>query len=1042
MNLSSRLTLAAIVAAFTLISPLVARDGSRSRAPERSRATPRPNTVILKLKPAYLNRRGSTNFGIPPLDAALQELGAAARTPLFPLAPFRAETMMKSSAGSGDPNFDRVYVIRYTASVDPIEAATRLAATGIVEYAEPYWTFPLDYATSDPQRAQQYALSIIKAAEAWDVTKGDSSVVIAIIDSGVEWNHADLAGNIWVNPGEFGIDGEGKDRRTNGIDDDGNLKVDDYHGWDFIGGPAIESLQQGVYSPDNNATPVPANVQGYQGYHGTWTSGCASAATDNGTGIAAVGFNSRILPVKCSDDSYATGQVIAGYDGIIYAADVGAKIINCSFGGEIDPGVVQALQQVADYAYSKGALVIGAAGNFGINNDETPHFPAGLKHVFSVGASTSLDSAANFTHYGTSVDIYAPGVNILTTHLGDGYVGNGVSGTSFSAPITAGIAALVRAMHPDWTPDQIAMQIRATGDRLKVPTPAYGPYFFKRANAFQAVSMNRDLASGALSNRPGLELVSYTVNGKSVDTINVIDEVMKVRLTLRNLLAPTRNLKITSMQGGALTTGGAVSVPTIGTLQTVTTDELDVQFDLSSGALYSEGSITLILQLTDGGYEEFAKVEIPIRLPGWHKQLDATQISQTTYQASSLDAVTNKIAWASTNNANVPYYTRTTSGKTWVSFGRITTGQDPVYCITGWNEKIAWAGTGPQSGSASIYKTTNGGTAWTPVSVSSITPFVNGIHFFSETEGIALGDPRNSSWGIAVTSDGGGSWGALDQKLTVANASEVGWNNAATAFGDNVWFGTNNSRIYRSTDRGRSWSFGATPSQNSFGIAFADENRGIATFSVNGNGGGTQTGGYMIAATSDGGATWREIPTPFPGTQPQSVTFVPGTTRAFIGTQNGVYETSDFGANWKQMAAPVINYSGLILSAQIDQAETVGAFGVNAISQFMNLIEIPEVSTGTDRENAPGGAFMSLEESIPNPATGTTRISYSLTSPADVALTLHDGLGRLVALLTDGPVDAGNHTVAFDASTLPSGTYYCTLTTGTDRITRRLIVRR
>lgn len=1026
----------AIAALFLLLIPptLHARDASRGVGNHRGHAGFLPGTIVLKLKETLPNRRANLQFGIPDLDRAFAQLGIAERRPLFPLAPWPTDGLFKSPR---DPiasgGFNRIYVIRYGSQTDPQTAAALLAETGLVEFAEPYLTFPLLYAPNDPQLSGQYALSIIQAAQAWDVTKGDSNVVIGIIDSGVEWSHPDLLANIFNNPGESGKDQQGRDRSSNGVDDDNNGYVDDFHGWDLVGGPTLSELQNGIFKPDNNPAPVVSSSQNYQGYHGTWSSGCASAATDNARGIAGTGFRSKILPVKCTDDSFATGQVLTALDGIRYAADMRAKVINCSFGGEAAAGAGQAYQAVVDYAYAKGALVVAASGNFSTNNDEVAVFPANLNHVLSVGASTPQDSAAGFTHYGIAVKVYAPGVNILTTQLSGGYVSNGVSGTSFSSPITAGVAALVWAMHPDWTPDQVAMQIRATADNLKVPSGAYAPFFHKRVNAYRAVNLNKTFTGSALTTLPGLELTGYTINGKATDTLKGRDQTATVQLRLKNLLAPTRNLKIASIDGQVLTTNGQITLPKLGTLEE-TDQELTVGFAPGTQVLYSEGNIPLILLMTDGAYEAYVKVEIPISIPGWKKQFDPPTAQ---FEGSSIKAVSNQVAWGAGNVSNVPYITRTLNGNSWSNLIRVTSAQEPIYAITGRSSQLAWVGTGPTSGQAAVYRTSNGGTAWTRVSVAAVTGFVNGIHFFDDQNGIVFGDPLNNRWGIGITTDGGASWEASSTLLSLGKPSEIGWNNAYAAVGDNLWFGTNNSRIYYSTNRGASWNFGITPTVNSFGVAFANESDGLATF----NQGSDGTGVPMVAVTRDGGKTWDPTTLPFNGALPQSVTFVPGTTRAFVATQAGIFETSDFGASWKQMAAPVMTYQSLVLSAQADTEKNVSAFGINAVGQTINLRESAEPTQPTAvPTTADAAAAMVASEVTPNPATGIASVELMLPHGVHIEVALFDLLGRQIGTIAEGAYPAGRHSIAFDCSTLPAGSYYCGITANGLRLMRKTVV--
>lgn len=1034
-----------------LTLPVAAREpASKPLQPSVKKSQPEtphlPGTIILKLKANQVNSRASIFFGIPALDGVLKELQLDSRRSLFPLASYFDDGFFKGSL-LPDPNgFNRTYVITWAGSLDVYSAIAAITATGTVEYAEPYYIFETFFTPNDPSFSQQYALRQIQIEKAWDIVQGDSTMAIAVCDAGVEWDHPDLAANIWKNPGETGIDEFNRDKQTNGIDDDGNGVVDDWHGWDFVGDPrTVNDWQSLRWTADNNPAPRRVTVSGYRGYHGTWVSGAASARTNNGTGIAGTGFRTKILPVKCSADSIGTGSVVAGYDGIRYAADLRAAVINCSFGGTVDPSFTQGLQSVIDYAYSQGSLVVAASGNEATNNDRTPVFPANLNHVVSVGATTAADATAGFSGYGVSVDIWAPGVSVATTDLGGGYISNGVSGTSFAAPIVSGVAALLRAQHPDWTPDQIGMQLRVTGDAIS----GGGPLRYRRLNAFRATSINQNLAEISADNLPGVGLVSYTINGTVADTLREIGERATVQLTVRNYLAPTQNLKIETFRNGELVADGPVTVAPMGTLESRAID-LTVQVDPQGDVIYSEGNLQLILKLTDGEYEDYISLMVPVKLPGWKQQLDPTQATTTfQYVGSAVAAVTPRIAWTVSNvqvsqNAFIPVFSRTVNSNQWNGLNQFAVGGTAldvgVFALAALDGQNAWIGTGPTNGQAAICRTTNGGANWTAVNVATITPFVNGVHFWNANEGIFFGDPLNGKWGIGITSDGGQTWTPLPSPLSAVNGSELGWANGYGVKGDNAWFGTNQSRIWRSTDRGRSWTSATTPSVNSFDMAFGNDDEGMAVFRVGNGGAGTNA----VASTRDAGETWNNVSLPFVGAEPQGITAVPGTTRYFLGTQRGVFETSDFGGHWKQMAMPLMTFDDILLSAQINPTTgEIGAYGSNSYSQLMVYREIPvdTATTGVVITEAGGTSERAaLRAVVPNPVRASAEAEFDLYRASSVRLALYDPAGREVLLLRQGWMESGTHHVIFNASELPSGTYLLTLKADGAQISQRVMV--
>lgn len=1041
-----------VLASLILTVPQSATAGDAGAAtrmvpsPKRGEAVYATGTVVMKIRAGFRHTRDAVTFGIGSIDDVMMQIGATRRTPLFPNAPFaRYEPSSPNGADDTHAGFDRVYVVSYDGPFDAKWVSDRLVELTGVEYAEPYYIFTTDaMPVNDPQAAQQYWLSIIKAQEAWDVTQGSTDVVIAIVDSGVDWAHEDLAENIWENPGETGTDAQGKDRRTNNTDDDQNGYVDDWHGWDFVGNASFSDQMSRVFRPDNNPAPRAVNIQGYSGSHGTTVAGCAAARTNNGRGIASPGYNSRILAVKAAADS-SINAINAGYEGIVYAADMRANIINCSFGGAVNGGS-QALQQIADYAKAQGCLVIAASGNNGQNVEAVPHLPAGLNGVMSVGATSASDYAdTSYTNSGLGVHVYAPGTNVLTTFPGNRYVSGGVTGTSFSSPIVSGVAALVAAMHPSWSPEQIVAQLRVTGDRVKInPARRFAPHFYRRVNAQRAVLINRSLTSG--QRFPGIALERYTMNGRARDTVRSLTGTVTVQLQLKNLLAPTVNLTIDTWPGQMLRASSATSVPVIETNGTATA-EVQLEIDPESAERFSDGSFDLVLRLRDGEYEDLIPVRIPVRLDGWRQQA-APGGASAVYATQSIAAASPVVAWAVANiNEERPTFARTIDGRNWQTFRNITSTNEQVYCVEAIDDKLAWAGSGPSSGSAGIFRTVNGGTAWTRTSVSSITPFVNAVHFFDENNGVFIGDPRNGRWGIGLTSDGGATWTPTATALA-AGSGEAGWNNSFTAYGDNLWFGTNNNRIFRSSDRGRTWTSSQTPSTSSFSLAFTSPNDGIAIFKRTFVG-GSLVGANMTAVTRNGGATWQTVTLPF-GSSGDAAAAIPGTSRILVSTESGILETSDLGATWKVLPAPatVFNWKanevgvrvspGMQLTAAAAGAD-VGAYGVNNTGRIIGMRELAPAAAPIAGERT---SRASMLEPFPNPTDGATTLAFELAHASDVTFELFDARGARVRTLLAERRDAGRHAVVVDAADLVEGSYHAVLTVAGERVARTVVIAR
>ena len=332
-----------------------------------------------------------------------------------------------------------------------------------VEYAEPDYLAQPVYEPNDPYyNSKQWGPQKIEAPLAWDFSKGDPNVVVAVVDWGVDLQHPDLAAKLWTNPGEIA---------DNGIDDDGNGYVDDVYGWDFA-------------NDDND----PQDDYG----HGTHCAGIAAAATDNGMGIAGVGFNSRIMAVKVGDG--ATGK--AAYSdiayGIMYAADNGAKVISMSLGGYAYSGFLEA---VVNYAWNAGCVLVGAAGN---DNLSDPFYPAAYENVIGVSATDQDDVRASWSNYGSYISVAAPGVSIYSTYWNDGSTYAYMSGTSMAAPHVAGLAALLFAQDGSRSNATVRSLIEETADDLG--DPGWDQYYgYGRINAYRAlgrVSATVDPATG------------------------------------------------------------------------------------------------------------------------------------------------------------------------------------------------------------------------------------------------------------------------------------------------------------------------------------------------------------------------------------------------------------------------------------------------------------------------------------------------------------------------------------------------------------------
>ena len=342
-----------------------------------------------------------------------------------------------------NPNLKRTYLLRFAPDA-PLEALravyeqSRLIEAVEYNYLRPTLADPV--IPNDPMYPEQWNLPLMKLPQAWSIEKGDRNVVIAIIDSGIDYRHDDLAPKAWINPGEV---------PENGLDDDGNGYIDDVYGWDFTDAPNLQA--EGDYLEGDNE---PIDEKG----HGTHVAGIAGAMPDNGIGVAGVAWECPLMAIRAGlslggssrmqdDDSAAA---------IVYAVDNGASVINMSWGSERRSFVIQ---DAIDYAYARGAVLVAAAGN---SQKPTAIFPAAYRKVIAVASTEQNQQRFYQSNFGASVDIGAPGNVILSTQIDNRY--RLLTGTSMASPHVAGVAALILAKRPALTHEEVRHILMRTAD--------------------------------------------------------------------------------------------------------------------------------------------------------------------------------------------------------------------------------------------------------------------------------------------------------------------------------------------------------------------------------------------------------------------------------------------------------------------------------------------------------------------------------------------------------------------------------------------------
>ena len=396
-------------------------------------------------------------------------------TPLSRLSPRFAK---QAEPGKFSSLFSGLMLVDLPEGADARAVAKSLSAHPEVLYAEP--NYPIKAARSGSGEVVPNDLEFgrlwglhntgqnggkkgvdIDATEAWTLTQGSSNVLVAIIDTGIDYFHPDLEENLWTNSKEI---------PGNGIDDDHNGYIDDVHGYDFVSGDGDPSDDHG---------------------HGTHVAGIVGAKGGNKRGVTGVCWSVSLMSLKALDES-GSGDTAGAIEAIGYAVNNGAKIINASWGMSEKS---QALEEAILEAQSAGVLFIAAAGNGAADH---PFYPAAYDSVIAVAAINSLGERSSFSNYGKYVDLAAPGEDIYSTLPNNSF--DAFSGTSMAAPYVTGVAALILARHPEFTPAQTGAILRNSVD----PSPSELQMGAGVINAYKALLNNRPLPDARLVMPPAI----------------------------------------------------------------------------------------------------------------------------------------------------------------------------------------------------------------------------------------------------------------------------------------------------------------------------------------------------------------------------------------------------------------------------------------------------------------------------------------------------------------------------------------------------------
>ncbi|MEW6702992.1 MAG: S8 family serine peptidase, partial [Bacteroidota bacterium] len=853
----------------------------------------------------------------------------------------------QSKLNKGEEQLSRIYLLKYDSVDDPLELSKKISKQSGIEWAEPKYIHRVTYSPNDSIYVlkQQKNLRRIYADSAWTITKGDTSVLIAIVDTGVDWTHPDLAANILK-------------------DNSGGVIGYDFGGLDG--------------TPDNDPREDPAPA-GKNAYHGTHVAGIAGAVTDNKIGIASIGFNCTLLPVKASrsDRRDANGYpfIYYGFEGIKYAADKGAKIINCSWGG-YSYSLYE--QEIIDYATSKGTLVVAAAGNEGILSN---FYPAGYKGVLSVGwLETESDLISTKANYGRTVDVFAPGSTIISTwqkNLGSDQLYNFSGGSSMASPLTAGLAGLVASKFPTYTPLQIAEQIRMTADNIDAANADSLKLFLGRGriNAFRAVSETNTKSVRAVD-------INFIDEGNKNGRLES-GETVSIEISFINFLNPVTNVsvKLESSDNAVVITNSSFDTGALSSLASTNNQSNKFQFKILTNAPFNY-DLYLLLKFSGDGYSDF--------------QWISTRINP------SYDTHNNgKITMSVTSKGTLAFndFPTNLEGDGF----KFNNGDNLMF------EGALMYGTGPDKlidAARSTQKQSTDFVTVLPVKVKNVGNTQEGYTVFSDAGAgtNALGiETRLSTYSYAQEPND--KFVILNSSFYNTTAQDINGLYAGYYVDwdlpqddptqDSTYFDQteNFAVVLDKTERTNAFVGAALISSDKFGYYPIDNNA---------------TSGEVNMVDSDGFSDAEKW-----------LTISGGIKKKTFGLTDVSYVVSGGPFNLPAKQSTSIAFA-IAAGSTIDELK-------NAIRQ--SRIKYSDIRTSIEDERIKLPSDFILYQNYPNPFNPSTVISYQLSAFSYVTLKVYDVLGREVATLVNEEKQPGTYEVKFSvetlhAASLPSGVYF------------------
>jgi len=960
-----------------------------------------PNRLIIKYESDLKLQQIQSKIGSNPKAAVQQLLNQYGAHDSRHLLSSKTQQLVKAQRVPAANDVLRIQEVVFSHNIDPAQLASKINRMPGVAYAEPRYIRHLSAEPNDPDI--QKFVDAHNFTDAWDLSQGSKDIIIAVVDGGVGYTHSELNENLWINQDEIpstvftqadqNADGEvtasevrsylqdnGTDHNgdggitledalhddsdfTDNIDNDSNEFTDDLFGWDFWeSGSNTQNITQDN-NPIHNATD-----------HGTHVTGIAAAKTNNGEGVAGAAYNTTYMPVKAGGAPNFADVVGFGYDGILYAANNGADIINCSWSGG---SASQAEEDVINLATQMGSLVIAAAGN----EASRTAYPARYDKALAVGSVEPNDNRSSYSNFGYNLDVLATGTDILSTSYNNDYISN--TGTSMSAPVVSGLAVLVKDLHPNWGPERIGMQIRASANYIDDSNSNLEHQLGHGSiNAYQALN----------TNLPGLKVVSQEFINSEGNKLSLGEEGT-IEVSITNVGNTTSNLE----------------------LELLSLNESEVQLDNSQqqlGSFSTGDTVDLSFPITIAN--DFDLTEIPtFRLEFRDNSLDYDDFNALVYEDMFFDIIAG-------NNVKTSFGAEGTFGFSDPLAGRGGVGFIPRYPdgTGGYQEgnNLLFEGGLMMKFNEELFDAvrTSGGRVsrdFLPQDAVAILPTEDGNGLRGTTQFTTLNDSaRRASIELETFAyDDPAISNVVFVKYTISNPSQF-------MTMKNMYVGLFND-----------WDIGNNPGNNNIAFSESDSLLYISDASSS-----TQPTVAVAHLGPISGAL--AIDNAVEGRQ-DSVTF-----GIYDGFSDGEKESSltagTVRTNVQNTDVSAVTSSGpytLNPGAEI----TVGF--VYAFGDDLNELrdQITEARSRNLFEVSPSGRATADEipqqtklfQNYPNPFNEQTEIHFDLNQDSHVTLTVFDVLGRKVRQLADTNFEAGAHFLTFNARNLSSGVYFIQLET-------------